>query len=283
MDMKGGIVLAIAALEALEEVGIPCSWTFLLNADEETGSYCSDRALRAQAATHDVGLAFEPAMPDGGLVVARPGSGQFMLEVRGRAAHVGRDFANGISAVNALAERLLQIAAMPKPDQGLIVSVGPIDGGTAANIVPDRARAWGNVRFPDQSAADRLLHELESLATPSTHSHLPSARLRSSFSRPPKPLTPRVEQLAILARRTAQDLGQTLPFGTTGGVCDGNNLQAAGLPTIDTLGVKGGGAHTTDEWIDLSSLVERGQLVALLLARLAGGAMPSRDADGSTT
>lgn len=273
MDMKGGIVIAVAALEALEEIGLPCSWSFLLNADEETGSYCSDRTLRDEAAKHDLGLAFEPAMPDGGLVVARPGSGQFMLEVRGKAAHVGRDFTSGISAVNALAERLLRIANMPRPDQGLIVSVGPIDGGTASNIVPDRARAWGNVRFPDQAAADRVLHELGSLATPPTQSTLPTVQLRTSFSRPPKPKTPHVERLALLARQAAQDLGQHLPFGTTGGVCDGNNLQAAGLPTIDTLGVRGGGAHTTDEWIDLTSLVERCQLVAVLLSRLAQGAM----------
>lgn len=273
MDMKGGIVIAVAALEALEDVGLPCSWSFLLNADEETGSYCSDRTLRDEAAKHDIGLAFEPAMPDGGLVVARPGSGQFMLEVRGKAAHVGRDFTGGVSAVNALAERLLRIANMPKPAQGLILSVGPIDGGTASNIVPDRARAWGNVRFPDQATADRVLHELESLATPPTQSALPTVQLRTSFSRPPKPKTPHVERLALLARQAAHDLGQHLPFGTTGGVCDGNNLQAAGLPTIDTLGVRGGGAHTTDEWIDLTSLVERCQLVAVLLARLACGAM----------
>jgi glutamate carboxypeptidase len=275
MDMKGGIVIALAALEALDDVGIPSSWSFLLNADEESGSYASDRTLRDQAAKHDIGLAFEPALPDGGLVIARPGSAQFMLEVRGKAAHVGRDFTSGISAVNALAQRLLHIARLPKPDQGLIVSVGPIDGGTASNIVPDRARAWGNIRFPDQAAADRVLHELESLATPPTQSALPTVQLRTSLSRPPKPTTPRVHSLALLARQAAEDLGQNLPFATTAGVCDGNNLQAAGLPTIDTLGVIGGGAHTPNEWIDLNSLVPRCQLVALLLARLASGALPT--------
>ncbi len=275
MDMKGGLVIALAALESLDDVGISCSWSFLLNADEESGSYASDRTLRDQAAVHDVGLAFEPALPDGGLVIARPGSAQFMLEVRGKAAHVGRDFTSGISAVNTLAQRLLDIARLSKPERGLIVNVGPIDGGTASNIVPDRARAWGNVRFPDQAAADRVFHELESLATPPTQSSLPTVQLRTSLSRPPKPTTPQVERLARLARQAAEDLGQHLPFATTGGVCDGNNLQAAGLPTIDTLGVLGGAAHTPHEWIDLHSLVPRCQLIALLLARLALGAIPS--------
>jgi glutamate carboxypeptidase len=79
--------------------------------------------------------------------------------------------------------------------------------------------------------------------------------------------------LANLARASAIDLGQELPFGTTGGVCDGNNLQAGGLPTIDTLGVRGGGLHTTQEWIDLESLVPRAQLAALLMCRIAAGAL----------
>jgi glutamate carboxypeptidase len=85
-------------------------------------------------------------------------------------------------------------------------------------------------------------------------------------------MLPAVERLGLLARGVAEDLGQELPFAKTGGVCDGNQLQAAGLPTIDTLGVRGGGLHTPQEWIDLSSLVERCQLLAVLLARLGGGA-----------
>jgi glutamate carboxypeptidase len=93
--------------------------------------------------------------------------------------------------------------------------------------------------------------------------------VRTSFNRPAKPATPETMKLAELARAAAEDLGQTLPFGKTGGVCDGNILQDAGLPTIDTLGVRGGGLHTPQEWIELASLVERCQLLAVLIARLS--------------
>jgi hypothetical protein len=96
---------------------------------------------------------------------------------------------------------------------------------------------------------------------------LPSVRVRSLVNRPRKPATPAVRQLATLAQQCAGDLGQQLPLGTTGGVCDGNNLQAAGLPVIDTLGVRGGGLHTNVEWIELPSLVQRAQLTALVLLR----------------
>ena len=112
--------------EAIEEAGLDCSWTFLLNSDEETGSYYSDAALRAEASRHDAGLALEPALAGGELAVERMGSGQFCIRTYGRAAHVGRAFTEGVSAVTKLAECLLEVARMPRPDAGLIASVGPI-------------------------------------------------------------------------------------------------------------------------------------------------------------
>jgi glutamate carboxypeptidase len=295
VDMKGGLVIALHALEALEEAGLDIAWSFILNSDEETGSYHSDSALRAAAKNHDFGLALEPAMENGGLVIERPGSGQFMLEVKGRAAHVGRDFKSGISAITALAERLVAISKMPDPDRGLIVNIAPIDGGLAPNVVPDHARAWGNVRYATPEIAEEIKQRLRDLtlhplpegggrgkgssssfssspassSSYSSSSPLPQITLHDSFNRPAKPLNPGTQHLADLARAAAQDLNQQLPFGKTGGVCDGNNLQAAGLPTIDTLGVRGGGLHTPNEWIDLTSLVERCQLLAVVMARIS--------------
>jgi len=269
VDMKGGLVIAVAALEALEHVGVPASWTFTLNSDEETGTYHSERVLRSESASHDFGLALEPALADGSLAVERMGSGQFQLECFGRSAHVGRAFTDGVSAVTALAERLVAIGAMPDPARGKIINVGPVRGGAVTNAVPDYAAAWGNVRFPDQGVSDELAGELEALQTQGEA--LPRAVLHRSFNRPAKPLIPGTEALALRAREVAESLGQSLPFAKTGGVCDGNILQDAGLPTIDTLGVRGGGLHTPDEWIELHSLVERCQLLAILIARLSAG------------
>ncbi|MDX2115180.1 MAG: M20/M25/M40 family metallo-hydrolase [Planctomycetota bacterium] len=280
VDMKGGILIALVALETLRDVGAEISWSFILNSDEETGSYASDRALRAEAARHDFGLALEPALPDGGLAVERKGSGQFLIETFGKSAHAGRDFEKGVSAVYALARTLVRVEALSDPATGLTVNVGPLRGGPATNIVPDSAAAWGNVRFVDDSAGRRVesaLRALESMdSTDDAHwdrarlTSLPAVRVRTSMARPAKPLTPRTEALALQARAVAQELGQSLPFGSSGGVCDGNNLQAAGLPTIDTLGVRGGGLHTTQEWIELDSLAERAALLAGLMARLSG-------------
>jgi glutamate carboxypeptidase len=266
VDMKGGLVIAVAALEALEQAGIDCSWTFFLNGDEETGTYHSQQALRNACEGHAFGLALEPALANGELAIERVGSGQFLVEIDGKAAHVGRAFTEGVSAVNKLGEVLVEIGNMPQPERGMVANVGPLVGGQAANAVPDFASAFGNVRFPDQAVADELAAMLDKLET--SGDALPKVRVFKSFNRPAKPEIPQTRALAEQARTVAEALGQKLPFAKTGGVCDGNIMQDAGLPTIDTLGVRGGGLHTPDEWIELASLVERSQLLAVLVMRL---------------
>ncbi|GAB5495388.1 MAG: hydrolase [Phycisphaerales bacterium] len=266
VDMKGGLVIAVAALEALHEAGIDCSWSFFLNGDEETGTYHSQQALRDACNGHDFGIALEPALAGGELAIERVGSGQFLVEVEGKAAHVGRAFTEGISAVTKLGEVLVEIGKMPEPDRGMVANVGPLVGGQAANAVPDYASGFGNVRFPDRAVADKLGAMLDQLQTEGDS--LPRVRVHRSFNRPAKPEIPETRALAEHAREAAEALGQKLPFAKTGGVCDGNIMQDAGLPTIDTLGVRGGGLHTPDEWIELDSLVERSQLLAVLVMRL---------------
>lgn len=266
VDMKGGIVIAVTALEALAEAGIEIPWTYAFNSDEETGSYHSEGALRAEARKHDIGLATEPALANGGLVVERLGSGQFMLEARGRSAHVGRDFEKGVSAVTALARAIVRCAEIADPGAGRLVNIGPISSNDATNVVPDLAKAWGNVRFPAREVCDDLASRIDALAT--DERAMPALVVRRSFNRAAKPLTPGTQRLAEAARGAAESLGFALPFGKTGGVCDGNILQEEGLPTIDTLGARGGGLHTHQEWIELPSLVERARLLAVLLLRL---------------
>lgn len=276
VDMKGGLVIALTALEALEEAGERLPWTLLLNSDEETGSYHSFRAIYDEAkrvhAAGGVGIALEPATADGGLVVERAGSGQFMIECRGKSAHVGRDFASGVSAVSALARVVIQAEKLADPAAGVIANIGPLQGGTATNVVPELARAWGNVRFASPEDARRLQGQIEALASAPGLLAGASVHVHTSFGRPAKPLTPAVQRFADLCRAAAESLGQKLPFAKTAGVCDGNIMQAAGLTTLDTLGVRGGGLHTPQEWIERPSLVERCQLLAIVMMRAQGEA-----------
>ncbi len=266
VDMKGGILIAITALEVLEEAGVKIPWTFMFNSDEETGSFHSDKALRAQATKHTIGLATEPGLPGGGLAIARKGSGQFLIEARGRSAHAGRAFFEGTSAVYALADILTKVGALSDEAREISVNIGPLKGGEATNIVPDYAAAWGNARYPTNELGDDVGRAIDALATPT--GAMPEVIVHRIFSRPAKPEIPESRALAEQVRAVAADLGETITFASTGGVCDGNNLQDAGLPTIDTLGVRGGDLHKLSEWIELDSLVDRAQLFACLMLRL---------------
>lgn len=267
-DMKGGLVIALAALEAIRDAGYPLAWSFILVPDEETGSYGSAAALRALAPKYAAGFVFEPAGDGDSLIVERMGAAQFRIDAFGQAAHVGRDYAKGCSAVRALCERVLCAETLADPAAGRIVNVGPLQGGAVTNIVPDHASAWGNMRFASDVEEAHISSGLDALAY-GADGDVPRVRVRRIAGRPAKPLTPAVERLAHIVRGASEDLGRPLPFGRTGGVCDGNNLQAAGLPTLDTLGVRGGNLHREDEWVDLDGMVDRAQLVALSLLRTA--------------
>jgi glutamate carboxypeptidase len=244
----------------------------LLNSDEETGSLHSQRAIRAEAracaAVGGLGLAMEPALPDGSLVLERLGSATFRIECEGRAAHAGRDFAQGVSAVNALATKILDAAKLVDLDAGTVVNIGPLEGAKATNIVADRARAWGNARFRDAAREELVKQGLFALAT-APDAALPRTRVEYESNRPAKPETAAVRALAEEVRAIGAELGQSVGFGKSGGVSDGNLMQAEGLPTIDTMGPIGGNLHRTDEYIDLDSLVPRAATLAILLARQA--------------
>ena len=270
IDMKGGLVIMVHALEVLAELGVAPAWTVLINSDEETGSLHSKVAIRAEAracaAAGGFGLAMEPSLPDGSLVTERLGSASFRIECEGRAVHAGRDFANGVSAVNALAARILEAAKLVDLEQGTVVNIGPLEGGKTTNVVADRARAWGNARFRDGAREDVLKRGLLALATASD-APLPRTRIEYESNRPAKPETAAVRALAEEIRAIGESLGQKVGFGKSGGVSDGNLMQAEGLPTLDTMGPVGGNLHRTDEYIELDTLAPRAAMLAILLAR----------------
>jgi glutamate carboxypeptidase len=97
--------------------------------------------------------------------------------------------------------------------------------------------------------------------------------LEGGFSRPPKPLTSEAEALFKLVAKAGADLGQSIAWQPSGGVCDGNNIAAYGVPVVDTMGVRGGKIHSMEEFLIVESLAERAALSALTVTRLAGGAV----------
>jgi glutamate carboxypeptidase len=276
IDAKGGIAVMLEALRALERSPAAgrLGWEVLVNADEEIGSPGSTPLLVAAAGRAHLGLVFEPALAGGALAGARKGSGSFTLVVRGRSAHAGRDFGAGRSAVRALAGAVVALEALNGTAEGLTVNVGSIEGGRAVNVVPALAIARINVRVADDRQREAAERAVRRIVDELGRQDGIAASLHGGFTAPPKPLDAPTRALLGHVRACGRALGLELEHRPTGGVCDGNRLAAAGLPTVDTLGPRGGDIHSPEEYLEIDSLAERAKLAALLLLRLADGSLP---------
>jgi len=273
-DMKGGIGVILAALAAFEHHPLAerLGFTLLLSPDEETGSLASAPLLAELGAAAHVGMTYEPALADGTLVSARKGSGNFHVRVTGRAAHAGRDFASGRNAILAAARIAQALGALNGQREGVTVNVARIDGGAPLNMVPDVAVLRFNARLPDAESEAWLMQGIEEALAEGRGDGL-SVELHGGITRKPKPFVPAQQRLFEAVRQAGALIGQSLAWAPSGGVCEGNNLFAAGLPGIDTLGVRGGDIHSEREYAWPESFVERAQLSALLLAKLAEGSI----------
>ncbi|HET9637990.1 MAG TPA: hydrolase [Allosphingosinicella sp.] len=271
-DMKGGLAVLLAALKAVEESPVFATFGYevVINSDEEVGSPGSAALIAEAARGKKAALTYEPsALPDGTLAGARPGSGNFSLIVKGRSAHAGRNPEEGRNALLAAAELALLLAEAK--GEGLSVNPAKIDGGGPNNVVPDYAVLRINMRpatLADQARAQSALEEAVAAVAARRDVRI---NMHGGWGRPPKPLDPAAEKLFALVASCGADLGQTIGWRDSGGVCDGNNIAACGVPVVDTMGVRGGSIHSDCEYLIVDSLAERARLSALTILRLAQG------------
>lgn len=269
-DMKAGISVILAALTALEASPLASriGYDVMINSDEETGSQASAALIAELAKGKSAALTYEPALPDGTLAGARPGSGNFSVVVHGRAAHAGRNPQDGRNALLAAADLALRLGAL-KSDT-LKVNPAKIDGGGPNNIVPDSAILRVNMRpsTPDAMAAAEAA--MRDAIAAISREHDVHCHVHGGFNRPPKPLDAAATRLFELVRDCGAALGlPPISWNATGGVCDGNNIAACGVPVVDTMGPRGGAIHSSDEFLIVDSLAERAQLSALTMIRIA--------------
>lgn len=266
-DMKASLVIAEFALGAIRELGLasPRPVDLLLTSDEEVGSPTSRGLIEDLARRSAFALILEPALPDGSLKTARKGVGLFTMTVEGQPAHAGVEPEKGRSAIVELAHQILGLQGLNDPSSGVSVNVGTIEGGFAPNVVAPHATARIDVRVVTAEQAGRVEAAIRGVRpiTPGT-----AVEIRGGFNRPPMVRTPAVADLFGRARAIGRTVGLDLGEGSTGGGSDGNFTAAVGLPTIDGLGARGGGAHARDERVEVDSLVERAALLCSLLLQL---------------
>jgi glutamate carboxypeptidase len=255
----------------------PAAPMLFVNSDEEIGSGDSARWVRLLARRVSRVFVMEPSLgPEGKLKTGRKGVGQFIVTVRGRAAHAGLEPERGASAVLELSHVIQRLHALADPARGIAVNVGVVAGGLRGNVVPPEAMAEVDVRVLRREDAPALEAAIRGLAPT-----VPGTRLEvtGAIDRPPLTATPANLALWHTAERTARQLGLVLGHGTAGGASDGNTTSLY-TATLDGLGAVGGGAHSVDEHVELARMPERAALlVLLLLAPLAPAAAATDAAD----
>ncbi|KQN70884.1 hydrolase [Sphingomonas sp. Leaf62] len=267
-DMKGGLSVMLAALKAVEAAGIGDRFGYdvVINSDEETGSFASARLIETMAAGKVAAFTYEPALPDGTLAGARGGTGNFSIVVSGRSAHAGRNPADGRNAIVAAADIALRLNTVKGPR--LAVNPARIEGGGPNNVVPDHAVLRVNFRPHGADEIARARSQIDAIATEVAASHDVGVAVHGSFNRPPKPIDAGAAKLFALVQAVGGDLSIPIGWRDTGGVCDGNNIAAQGVPVIDTMGVRGGAIHSVEEYMIVDSLAERAALSAVAISRI---------------
>jgi glutamate carboxypeptidase len=262
LDMKAGVVMALAALNTLREMKLARPVMLLLNSEEEVGSPIS-RAITEQLALKSAAVfVLEPAQ---GLAykTARKGVGHYYVQVTGIGAHSGVDFERGHSAVLELAKLVQTISGFTDLARKLTVNCGVIAGGTRSNVVASQASTEVDVRIAKASDAAYVEKLFRGLKVSDPHCKL---TITGGINRPPMERKAGTIALFKRARAIATELGFTLEEAATGGGSDGNFTAALGVPTLDGMGAVGDGAHAAHESAVIEHLVPRTALLAAMIA-----------------
>ncbi len=273
-DMKSGLLALLYGLEAALATGpLPFErLTVIANPDEEIGSPSSTPHVERVALASDVAFSLECARANGDVVSSRKGTGDYVLTVRGRAAHAGVEPEKGRSAILAAAHLVVGLHGLTGRWPGVTCNVGVIEGGSRPNVVAERADLQVDLRAVDRAgmeAADASIRALAAAPAVSDvkvdvdlrHRHWPMEKLERSG------------RLVELTQGLAEGLGFAVRDAATGGASDANTTAGLGVPSLDGLGPVGGMDHSPEEWLDVTSIVPRTALFAALL--LATGRDPA--------
>ncbi|PKN94886.1 MAG: hypothetical protein CVU44_03525 [Chloroflexi bacterium HGW-Chloroflexi-6] len=265
LDMKGGIVISLEAIRALQQAGISASRPLIgvFTSDEETGSQSSRELIEQTCRGVEVAFVLESGLLDGSLKTWRKGVGDFRVRVKGRASHAGGDHEKGRNAIEEMAHQILAIQSLTDYERGTTLNVGVIRGGSVANVVPEECEIDVDLRVIQPGEAERIQAAMQALKPALDGTSL---EISGALNRPPMPYN-EISRAAFekASQIAASVLGEELKAGGSGGGSDGNFVAPLGVPVLDGMGAIGADYHSEREYIFTDSLVERARLLATLL------------------
>lgn len=263
-DMKANIVAAFEAMRYFADNGLrparPIS--ILLSCDEEIGSPSGREYVEAGAKDAAFCLVCEPSAA-GMIKTGRKGTGMYSVSAHGIPSHAGLEPEKGANAVLELARHIDAVTALTDSEKGTTVNVCTFSGGTAMNVIPEYAKFSIDFRFKTAAEAERVDAAIQALKP---FDERVSIEINGGINRPPMERTDAVAELFAKAKTAAETFGYAIDETQVGGASDGNFAAALGVPVLDGLGIRGDGAHTLDEYINVSDIADRTTLLTLLLS-----------------
>lgn len=259
-DMKAGPVTALYMMKALKEFGFderPVKAIFV--GDEEIGhaGAISAEIMVEESKGGICAFNLETGRDGGRLVVGRKGGVDCHITVHGVGGHAGNDYLKGKNAIIEMANKLIRIQALAKPEDGLTVSTGVIKGGTVSNAIPDYCYAELDIRYSKMDAMDGIMNaireECEKTYIEGTTTEIEFVGAMPAFEE-----TETNHKLLQFVSDIAVRGGYEPYTGIfVGGMSDASFFAAAGVPALCSCGTVGTGAHTMQEDADVESLFER--------------------------
>jgi glutamate carboxypeptidase len=258
-DMKAGFIQALYAMK-----GITAGAALVATTDEETGSATSKEFIKEISAKAKAVLVLEATL-NGKVKTGRKGTAMYQVKIHGKASHAGLDPEKGINATIEIAHAVLAIAALQNPEHGTTVVPTTLHAGNTTNTVPDLAVLDIDIRSYSMADLQRVDAAIKALTAVN-----PGCRyeITGGFNRPPLE-TSSTMALYERAEKVAKELGMPpLGHASVGGASDGNFAAAAGAQVLDGLGAIGDGAHAAHEWVDITTLEDRSNLLHALIKDL---------------
>ena len=263
IDMKGGLVVGIYALKALDKSGllkhIPV--TFVFNSDEEIGSRSSIDLIQKETNSSAFAFVLEAGGLENEIVTGRKGNLTIELHIEGRAGHAAFATKDKPSAILEMAHKIIEFESLNDFDKGITINVGKIDGGIGSNTIPEFSNAQVDFRFVDPSDLKRLEEKVSDIAN---RVIVQGTKCRVDFitGRPPMQQSPGNRKLFEITADIANRMGYPVKEQFRFGVSDANFIADLNVPVIDGLGPIGARDHSRDEYMIKDSLLQRTLLLA---------------------